>query len=611
VEPLSIEHATRLALEAGEGLDEFEAQRIGEHAGGNPFFIVETTAMLRHDEATLPPAGGPPSRLLPATVQAVVSARIDNLSPQGRDLLRKASIFARAEFDIAELAHIATPSNDVLNELEDEEILVRDPDRANVWRFRHDLLRDVAYESLAKRERQRLHLRLANKLSEPDSADRYPRTIAYHLEQAARNALELDPRDRTLAERAVGALVYAGDLARRRLDSQAAVDLYDRALAMAGPEAGWGPREAWVLSLRGEAQYWMGEFGAAEDSLERALRLDGESVLIRAHALRYLADIALTIHGDDERAAPLFERSLSASRELGDPVVLARTLLMAGWVPYWRNDLDRARDMFEEALAVALANPDGDPWAEARALVGLASITSPIRDEEESLQLGLRALEIGTGSGDAFTTGVARETVANSLRRMWRLEEAAEHADAAIRTFRELGARWELASALGDRGLIRRLEGRPEDAERDLREAFRLCRDLSERALVSWTAAELARTLVAKGDAAAARAVLEDPASRLAAAEPGSITSMLAAETVLALAEGDEETARAKAKQAIIEERGQGWPNPVAAQTWWAGRLLGADLVGGDDDLERARAVLEDHHWIQALKEPELVPETT
>jgi class 3 adenylate cyclase len=610
VEPLSAEQSTELALEAGEGLAADEAERIGRHAGGNPFFIVETTAMLRYEDAHLPPADGPPGRLLPATVQAVVLARIDHLSPQARDVLKKASIFARAQFDIAELSLVAQPTDEIMNELEDEEILVRDSDRQDAWRFRHDLLRDVAYQSLAKRERQRLHLRLANKLSAPDVADRYPRTIAYHLEQAARNALELDPRDRSLAERAIGALVHAGDLARRRLDSQAAVDLYDRALAMVGAESSWGPREAWVLSLRGEAQYWMGEFAAAEESLQRALALDGDSVLINAHALRYLADIALTIHGDDERAAPLFERSLAASRQLDNPVILARTLLMAGWVPYWRNDLDRARAMFEEALDVVRRNPDGDPWAEARALVGLAAITSPVGEEEEALALALRALGVGRSSGDAFTTAVAEENVANSLRRLWRLEEAMDQADSAIQTFRELGARWELASALGDRGQIRRLLGRLDEAEPDLREAFRLCRDLNERALVSWTASELSRVLVATGDAGGARRVLDDPASRIAAREPGSATATLAAETVLALAEGDREAALERASEALAGERLQGWPNLVAAQIWWVGRLFGSEHVGGDGELEQAQKLLESHGWIQALKEPELASDT-
>ncbi|MEX0753792.1 MAG: adenylate/guanylate cyclase domain-containing protein [Actinomycetota bacterium] len=609
VEPLSVGHATQLALEAGESFTDDEAERVARHAGGNPFFILETSAMLRYEGEDLPPTGGLPARLLPATVQAVVAARIDHLPPEARDVMRKASIFARSSFDLDELGLIASPTAEVLHVLEDEEILVSDPDRPAVWRFRHDLLRDVAYEGVSKRERQRLHLRLANKLSEPERADRYPRTIAYHLEQAARNALDLDPGDRTLAERAVKALAHAGDLARRQLESQAAVDLYDRALSLSGPESGWGEREAWILSLRGEAQYWLGEFPSAEDSLAHALELDPRSVLIRAHASRYLADISLTIRGERERAAELFDASLTASRELGNPAVLARTLLMAGWVPYWGNDLDRARAMFEEALEVARVNPRSDAWAEARALVGLSSITSPVGDEVGSLALAQEALEIGRTSNDAFTAAVAHENVANSLRRQWRLDDALEHAEEAIRAFRELGARWELASALGDRGVIRRLLGHPEEAVPDLREAYRICRELNERALISWTAAELARALIVQDEVSDARRLLEEPAARLAADEPGSAASMLAAESLLALAEGDRQTARAKALEALELERAQGWPNPVHTQIVWIGRLLGVEDAGGDEAVRASREALRRNHWIQALEEPDQLAE--
>ena len=99
-----------------------------------------------------------------------------------------------------------------------------------MWRFRSDVLRDVAYDSLAKRERERLHVRVADKLSAPEFVGRYPRTIAFHLEQAARAGLDLHPNDRTLADRAVDALTKAGDAARRKIESRAAVDLYERAL---------------------------------------------------------------------------------------------------------------------------------------------------------------------------------------------------------------------------------------------------------------------------------------------------------------------------------------------------------------------------------------------
>ncbi len=611
VEPLTLAYATQLALEAGDFEHEEQAERIAVHAGGNPFFIVETTGMLMHEERELPPRGAAPApRLLPASVQAVIAERLDHLSVPARELARRASVFPRGAFDVAELTLVAEPRSELLAELEDEEFLQQDEERPSMWRFRSDVLRDVAYESLAKRERQRLHLRVANKLAESENADRYPRSIAFHLEQAARAALDLNPKDRVLAERAVAALTHAGDIARRRIESRAAVDLYERALVMAGPESGWGEREALLLSLMGEARYWLGEFDAAESSLRRALEFDGESVRVCAHASRYLADITLTIRAEPEVAEELFADALRAARAIGEPDVLARTLLMAGWAPYWRNELGRAREMFQEALDVARGEDRPDPWAEGRALVGLASVVSPVGDEQESLDLGLEALEVGRASGQPFTAAVAREHVAGSLRRMMRLDESLEHADAAIRTFRELGARWELASAMGDRGTTHRLGGDLDEAERDLREAFRVCRELGERALVTWTASELARVLVVRGDTAGARQVLDDPAARLSAAEPGSTTAFLFAEAAVALAEGDRDVARDKAVAGMRAELDQdgsaGVPNSVAARIWWVARLFGDDAAGGAEAVRSARDRLERHHWMQALHEPDV-----
>lgn len=609
VEPLHDSHAIRLAMEAG-GLDEEDAERVAQHAGGNPFFIIEITGMLLREERDLPPEGPAPSgRLLPATVQAVIAARIDQLSPGARELVRRASVFPRGRFDEEELSLLVEPKAEWLDEAEDEELLVRDEDRPGIWRFRSDVLRDVAYESLAKRERQRLHLRVANRLADPELTERYPRTIAFHLEQAARASLDLNPRDRILAERAVDALARAGDLARRRIESRAAADLYERALALAGPDEDWGGREAWIVSMLGEARYWLGEFDGAEEAFRKALAMaDGTDDRVVAHAARYLADITLTIAGDDHLATALFERSLEAARRLEDPYVLARTLLMAALVPYWRNRLDDAERLLREALETARAQEPSDAWVESRALSGLAAIVSVRDSEEEALRTGLEALDVATSAGQAFTAAVAHATVATSLRRLRRLDESLSHAETAVRTLRELGARWELASALGERGSTLRVAGRFEEAERDLREAFVVCRDLSERALVTWTAAELARTLSMQGDTAGARGVLGDPLARMAEGEPGAATALLVAEAVTALAEGDRETARTKSLEALATEEGPGGvPNSRDAQIWWAGSLFGPEAVGGPERLEEARERLVRNGWQQALVEPDLV----
>ncbi len=609
VESLSPGDATDLAMAAGD-LSRADAERVAQHAGGNPFFIVEITAMLRREGREIPPEGGPAETLLlPATVQAVVAARMDLLSPAARELVRRASVFPLGRFDTDELSIIADPSKDLLEEAANDELLVQDEDHADSWRFRSDVLRDVAYESLAKRERQRLHLRVANKLSAAEAADRFPRTVAFHLEHAALAALDLDPNDMTLATRAVEALQHAGDITRRRLESRAAADLYERALALAGPEQGWGAREAWILSMLGESRYWLGEFDAAEDALRRALSLAlPEDDRVEAHAARFLADITLSIRGDDSLAAALFDRSLAAARRLGNSYVLARTLLMAAWVPFWENELAQAESMFKEALQISRSGVNADGWAESRALTALATVVSQGGDEREALALAEEALEVGDETGQAFTSAIAHETVGASLRRLMRLPEALKHADIAVRTLRELGSRWDLASALGDRGSIHRLSGRLDDAERDLREAFILCRDLKERALVAWTAAELARLLAVQGDTSAARAVLADPTARITEGEPGSTTALLTAEAVVALVELDRETASAKSAASIEAEwADRGDTNGLAAQIWWTARLFGEDAAGGAAAVGEAQQRLERHGWLQALFEPDLM----
>jgi tetratricopeptide (TPR) repeat protein len=459
LEPMAMDDAAQLAREAGDGLDDATSEQVAAHAGGNPFFIIETIGMLLHERTALPSADdGIPARLLPPTVQAVIAARIDHLAPAARDLVRKASVFSRSTFSTEELGMIADPDPDALAILEDEELLVHaDANGDAAWRFRHGLVRDVAYESLPKRERLRLHLRVADRLEgDEQTAARYPRAIAYHLERAARASLDLDPGDRSLADRAVVALAGAGGQAMDASQARPAADLYERALALAGSDRDWGLREASMLANLGEARYWLGEFEAAVSPLERALELAGDETRIVAQAARFLGDIELSIRGHRERAQEYLDRSIEAARHVGDPRTLARTLLVAGWAPYWSSDLGAARAMFREALDVVRANPEPDPWAESRALVALANIVSEIGDEEETLALASQALTIADSTGDAFSIATARESVGNSLRRRGRFEDAEPHLDKAARSFRELGARWELASALTSRGRARR-----------------------------------------------------------------------------------------------------------------------------------------------------------
>jgi len=508
LDPLSAEESVDLVRQAaGGGIEDAEATEIAARADGNPFFIIETTGMLQPRAS----GGTPfPRPARPPTVQAVVSARIDALPPRLRQLARRASTFF-VSFDLDELTAIdPEATEDEIRQLEEAEILVREERRRGPirWRIRHATVKDVAYASLPKRERVRLHLLIADRLL---AGGRHV-WASDHLELAALASLDLDPNDRSVAERAADALVRAGDRARRRMESRSAVDLYQRSLALAGPEERWGIREARSLAGIGEARYWLGEYPAATEALDAAVELGTklEDPFTLALALRFLGDIAINVDADVDRAEQLLQGSLAAAEELQEPWALARTLLFAGWVPWTRDRHEEAEAIWRRALEVA--DPE-DGWARARALnclsinhTGGPMRPGPARDAalEEALALSEEAMSVAEATGDQFSIAVTTVQRGRVLEDLGRYEQALPCLDGAIAVFEDLGARWELGDAIAERGIVKRELGRLDGADEDLRAAIRISEELGERQLASWTWRALAQVSERRGDQAQA-----------------------------------------------------------------------------------------------------------
>jgi class 3 adenylate cyclase/tetratricopeptide (TPR) repeat protein len=498
LDPLSQEESVELVRAAGgDQIDDAESAAIAERAGGNPYFIIETTGMLMTD-GTTGPAGGAAN--LPPTVQAVVAARLDALPARLRELARHASVFMYS-FDMTELAIVDGKAKAAeLRMLEDAEVVVRDEGRVEAqWRMRHATLREVAYASLPKRERLRLHELVAQNLLDTG----HPSWAADHLELAALAARDLDPNDHTATDRAADGLLVAGDRARRRMESRSAIDYYERSLAMAGPDGRWGVREARVLAGIGEAHYWLGEYPAAIAALERSVALaeahDDAHAL--THALRFLGDIAINVEADVDKAEALLDRSLSAAEKLGDQFAITRTLLFAGWVPWTRDRFEESEVIWRRALALAGTK---DRWARVRALTSLSINRIETNDFDEALRLIEEASALAEETGDQFSVAVTAVQMGRVFEDLGRLEASLEVLNRGIAIFAELGARWELADARAERGIAKRELGRLDEAEEDLRYAIRASEELGERQLAGWTWRAFARVAELRGDSAEA-----------------------------------------------------------------------------------------------------------
>ncbi|HET9782152.1 MAG TPA: adenylate/guanylate cyclase domain-containing protein [Candidatus Dormibacteraeota bacterium] len=496
LEPLSIEESRRLARHASGGrVDDAEARAIARRAGGNPFFIIETTGML------LSSTGTPGRRTaLPPTVQAIVEARLDALPPRLRELARHGSVFMYG-FDLDEM-QVVDPqaTEEELLQLEEAEVIVKDAQATTgQWRIRHATLKDVAYASVPKRERVRLH-RL---ISQRTLAEGHVSWAADHLELAARAALDLDPDDRTAADEAASALLAAGDRARRRMESWSAVDRYQRCLDLAGPESGWGVREARALAGMGESLYWLGEYPRAKEVLERSVELADahDDPFALALALRFLGDIAINFEGNVEKAERLLNRSLEAAERLGETRAITRSLLFMGWVPWTRGQFAESEVIWQRALGTAEAN---DAWARVRALNALSINHSEMHDGDGALRLAEQARRLAEECGDQFSVAMTGVQQARVFDELGRREEALPRFDEAIATFADLGARWEQADATAARGIAKRELGRLDEAEEDLEFAVRIAGELGDRQLPVWTWRALAVISELRGDVAEA-----------------------------------------------------------------------------------------------------------
>ena len=232
LEPLNSEEADELIerlLPADATSNEGFREHVREAAAGNPLFLEEFAAAVSV-------AGGAVS--VPATIQVLLAARLEQLEPGERRVLERGSVegpsFHRGAVQALGLDKENVPASLVTLVRKD---LVR-PDRAtfagdDAFRFRHLLIRDAAYESLPKSVRAELHERFARWLDEraEDLTER-DEIVGFHLEQAYRYRCDIGPADtttRVLAASAAERLKAAGLRALDRMDPGAAANLLERA----------------------------------------------------------------------------------------------------------------------------------------------------------------------------------------------------------------------------------------------------------------------------------------------------------------------------------------------------------------------------------------------
>jgi class 3 adenylate cyclase/tetratricopeptide (TPR) repeat protein len=516
LDPLTDEETDRLILNllGPNGVSEAFVRRIRQTAEGNPLFVEEMLGMLIDDErlrreegrwvATDEGSAVP----TPASIQTLLTARIEQLPEAERKILQRASVIGKVFWwgAVADLSPTGERSR-IGSQLQDlvRKGLIR-PDRSSfaghdAFRFHHILIRDAAYDSLPKWLRGELHERFALWLGDMagERAPEYEEITAYHLEHAYRYRTELGPIDQgaiELARQASERLLAASRRARARGDYPAIANLLDRTLLLLPPqdrgrgeilaELGWAL--GWTERIRSEALL-SEAVHVARDRGDRRLELLASLRRAYVRALMEPEGSREEIQRLTEQAMPVFEQS-------GDE---------HGLIEVWRDVayIHKATGRFGpevEALGQALAH---------------ARKAGARREENEILAVRLSRLITGPSRLSEALTAYEEmlEQVADdaplrgelSIRFAW-AEVMRERIDAAYAldkhgwtTLNELGLAETHAVLSHYSGSTYLLGGDPAAAERRLRWGFRVLAGGAEKAVRSLVAALLAEALYAQG----------------------------------------------------------------------------------------------------------------
>jgi class 3 adenylate cyclase/tetratricopeptide (TPR) repeat protein len=226
LEPLPEDEAGVLV---GDCVPDEIREQIVRASGGNPLFLTEMAALSNTD-------GGEVE--VPATLRALLAARLDRLDEPERRILERGAVEGEL-FHRGTVQALAPEETEVTPRL--AALVRRDlvrPDRPQLphedaYRFRHLLIRDTAYDALPKATRADLHRRFAGWLEQHGKElVELDEILGYHLERAARYLAELGRHEPGLAEAALEHLATAGRRARSRGDRRAAASLLERACAL-------------------------------------------------------------------------------------------------------------------------------------------------------------------------------------------------------------------------------------------------------------------------------------------------------------------------------------------------------------------------------------------
>jgi class 3 adenylate cyclase/tetratricopeptide (TPR) repeat protein len=423
LEPLAEPQMRELLGGLVPGLPDSAVATIVGRADGIPLYAVETVrslvaeGRLKEENGVYEPVGDLSQLAVPETLTALISSRLDALDATDRSLVYDAAVLGQS-FSTAGLAAVSGTAEAELGPrlagLVRRELLTRELDARSAEQgqfvFVQALIREVAYNTLSKKDRKTRHLAAARFFDQLGS-DELASALAGHYIAAYDNAAE-GPEADALAAQARVALKGAAERASKLGAHDQAVSFLQQALKV-------------TVDLADRAEL-----------LERASESAG---IASKHSL----------------AADLARQAIAAHEQVGDRVGVARASGLLGWRLLGAHHDGEARTVLEEALAKFADIDDALVLAELKTNLARAvnQFEGPNNDAR-SLTLIEEALEFAEHGNHPRLLAKALIGKGATMGGMGRLREAIALIRAGEEVARERGFTEYVLASLNVRGYI-------------------------------------------------------------------------------------------------------------------------------------------------------------
>jgi class 3 adenylate cyclase/tetratricopeptide (TPR) repeat protein len=413
---------------------------VAARSDGNPFYaeelvhtLVETGVLERIESGGWTMVRPPDAASIPSTVRGVIAARIDRLEAPHKEVLRDASVVGREFFRSIVAAVTREPAmlEPSLGKLQTADLVRQrrgEPD-TEYW-FKHALTHDVAYESLLKSQRQRLHGEVGRAIERLFGARiaEFVETLAFHYRLGG------------VADKAIRYLIDAGKACVARYALAEAGRHFRNGYTLLVERAIDTPRDRLLAELLIEwshVHYYEGTINEWHGLLERHLS-DVErcgDVALHALYLGWLGNVRL-FRADMRGAMQIIDSGLDLGRGTAPRQVIAYLL---AWRVHAAISLGRYDEAATDAQAVAALERGSHEtsYPKIKAGVGLAKSLLYRGNLIGARRIAEGLVALGTATGNARATAQGHGTLAIFWILTLDFERAAAAGQEGIRAARD------------------------------------------------------------------------------------------------------------------------------------------------------------------------------